>query len=145
MLAPTRALQTEITTAPGNNEFVVVLDSTHRLHTGTTASVATGSAYLAPGAYRNAWAGAIVKYTVRSTTQGVTALDQILTGNAGTAADWETQGASGTHAVTAGTTTVVEYKPLAADWRLVIQAGATGPSALVVQVSVTFGGSDFGS
>lgn len=143
MRSPGRALQTEFTTIPAANESVIVLDSTRRLHTGSTASLASGSAYLAPGVYRNAWAGAIVRYTVKATTQDVTAVDEILTGNAGTSSDWETQ-ASGSRTVTAGTTLPIEFKPLTADWRIRIAGGGTGPSALVVQTSVVWG-EDFGS
>jgi hypothetical protein len=144
MQSPARALRVEVTTIPSANESVIVLDSTRRLHTGSTASLASGSTYLAPGKYRNAWAGAVVRYTVKATTQNVTALDQILTGVAGTSDDWETQGASGSHTVTAGTTAVIEFKPLQADWRLKIDAGGTAPDACVARVSVTFG-EDYGS
>lgn len=143
MNAPSRALNVKTTTVPANNESIVVLDSTRRLFSGTQASIASGSAYLAPGNYRNAWAGAIVRYTVKATTQNVTATEQLLTGAAGTSADWET-GAAGSHTVTAGTTYNGEWKPQGADWRLKIDAGATGPSAIVVNASVVFG-EDFGT
>ena len=144
MGSPQRALSFEYTVIPAANQSVVVLDSTRGLITNANASITTGNAFLVPGKYRNKWAGAIVRYTVLAVTQGVTATDQILTGVAEAAADWETQGAAGSHTVVAGTTSVLEFKPLAADFRIKIDAGGTAPDSLTVRVSVVFG-EDYGS
>ncbi len=137
-LSPTRALHLTCTTAPASSQSVIVIDSTYRTIYGSQASQnsSTGT-YLTPGRYRNGWAKAVVRYTVKCATQNVTTLDQILTGVAGTSADWETEG-SGSHTITAGTTTVVSFTPSAADWRVRIDAGATGPTTCVVHVSVTW-------
>lgn len=144
MGSPTRALNFEYTVVPAANESVVVLDSTRGLITNANASITTGNAYLVPGNFRNRWAGAIIRYTVKAVTQNVTATDQILTGVAEAAADWETQGAAGSHTVTAGTTSVIEFKPLAADFRVKIDAGGTAPDSLTVRVSVVWG-EDYGN
>lgn len=132
------------TFTPGNNEIVIALDSTRGLINGPSAAVASGSSYLAPGPNRGRWAGAVVRYTVKCTTQNVTATENILTGNAGTSADWEVQGATGTQTVTAGTTLVREWKPEAGDFLLLITAGATGPGSCIVKVELdwsnNFGG-----
>jgi len=137
-------LSVDCTTVPANSAFVVVLDSTRGLM-NTQTSVATGGAGLVPGPYRSRWAGAAVRYTALCTTQNETVLEQILTGKAGTAADWETQGAAGSQTVTAGGTTLArEWKPLGHDFRLVVQAGATAPATSVLQVTVIWG-EDVGS
>ena len=128
------------TTLPGNSQFTIVLDSTYGLVGGATTAVAAGSAFFTPGTLKGRWAGATVRYTALCTTQNCTALEEILTGQAGTSADWETQGASGTQTVTAATTLVRAWRPEAPDFRLRIQAGATGPGALTVEVTVTWGG-----
>ena len=133
------------TTVPANNQVVVPLDST-RWPSGPTAStsIATNSPLLAPGLDRGFLAGCIVRFSVLCTGQNVTVLEQILTGNAGTSADWETQGASGTIAVVAGTTQPLEWKPATPDFRLRIDAGATGPTTLVLQIELVWG-EDFGT
>lgn len=144
MRSPTRALNYVFTTKPGNSESVIPLDSTRGTASISQSSLASGDAAFVPGQFRGRWAGAIVRYTVKATTQNVTALDQVMTANAGAATDWETQGAAGSHTVTAGTTAVIEFKPLGRDFRVRIDAGATGPSALTVEISVVWG-EDFGS
>lgn len=124
------------TTVPANSQFVVVFDSTRGLQ-NSQASIATGAAGLIPGARRSQWARSAVEFTALCTTQNVTLLQQILTGVAGAAADWETQGAGGSITITAATTSTGEWKPLAADFRLVVQAGATGPATCVVKAVLT--------
>jgi hypothetical protein len=107
------------------------------------ASIASGAAALAPGRLRGKYPTPKIAYTVRCTTQNVTFDEQVLTGNAGTSADWETQG-TGTGTVTAGTTTVREFRPEAPDWRILITAGATGPATCIIHATATFT-EDFGS
>jgi hypothetical protein len=146
--SPARALTLSSTTAPGNSQFVPVFDSTRGLN-GTQASVASGGASLIPldtgaGGRRGRYAGAIVRYTALCTTQNVTLLLQILTGVGGVAGDWETQGSAGSITVTAGTTAIGEFKPEAADWRVVVQAGATGPATCVVKLTILFA-EDYGN
>lgn len=136
-------LSIDCTTVPANSAFVVVLDSTRGLM-NTQASVATGGAGLVPGVFRSRWAGGAMRYSALCTTQNMTVLEQILTGKAGAAADWETQGAAGSQTVTAGTTLTREWKPLGHDFRLLVQAGGTAPATSVLQVTVTWG-EDVGS
>lgn len=137
------------TVAPGNSQFVVVFDSTRGLALGTQDAVASGNARLIPlstdaKGRRGSFAGAAVRYTALSTTQNVTLLQQVLTGVGGVAGDWETQGSAGSVTVTAGTTAVGEFKPLAPDWQFVVQAGGTGPATCVVKLAITWG-EDYGS
>ena len=127
------------TVKPGNSESVIVIDST-RWPSGPTSGVsqhATTGSFLTPGQDRGFLSKAIVNYTVKAATSDVTVLDQLLTGVAGTSADWETT-ATGSHTVTAGSTTSVTFTPTLADWRIRIDAGGTGPTALVVRVNITF-------
>ncbi len=140
-----RPLAFRFTTPPGNNEFVIPFDTTRHCHALSTASLAAGSAFLAPGPYRGLFAGVIWRLSVLCTGQNVTLDPQILVGNAGTAADWATQAATGIPAtITAGTAGVYEFKPLAPDSRILVTAGATGPTTLIVQLDViqnsTYGG-----
>jgi hypothetical protein len=137
------------TVAPGNSEFVVVFDTTRGLAYTTQASVATGGAALVPlstdsRGRRGAYAGAAIRYSALCTVQNVTLLEQDLTGVGGVAGDWETQGTAGSVTVTAATTAVGEWKPLTDDFRVVVQAGATGPTTCVVKLTITWG-EDFGS
>lgn len=145
MRSPGRALSLTCNTVPGNSQTVVVFDSTYGSGLVNQASVnaSTGSS-LTPGPYRNRYAGAIVGITVKCTTQNVTLLEEVLTGTAGTSSDWEAQGSAGTNTVTAGTTSVLEFKPLAADWRIRVLAGATGPGACTVRIRVVWG-EDYGN
>lgn len=108
------------------------------------ASVATTAATVSPGKDRGALARMVWNYSVLCTGQNVTVLDQVLTGVAGTAADWETQG-SGSHVITAGAgATLVEFKPGCPDYRVRVDAGGTGPTTLVMQFMGT-ATQDFGS
>jgi hypothetical protein len=136
------------TVAPGNSQFVVVFDTTRGLALGTQDAVATGTARLIPlstdtKGRRGAFAGASLRYSALCTGQNVTLLQQDLTGVGGVAGDWETQGAAGSVTVTAATTAVGEFKPLTPDWRVVVQAGATGPTTCVVKLAITWG-EDYG-
>lgn len=148
MHSPDRSLRITSTVAPGNSEFVVVFDSTRGLNT-SNASVATGAAGLVPlstdnKGRRGMFSRALVYYTALTTTQNVTLLQQVLTGVGGVAGDWETQGSAGSVTITAATTSIGEFKPLGADWRIVVQAGATGPATCVVKLVVA-NGEDYGS
>jgi hypothetical protein len=135
------------TIPPGNSETVIIMDST-RWPSGpvsTASQHASTGAYLTPGKDRGFLDGSVVVVTALCTTQNVTILDQILTGVAGTSADWETQGAAGSHPITAGTTSIWEFKPEAADFRIRCDAGATGPATLVVKVSIRRPSTDYGN
>lgn len=143
MRSPARALNIVDSTAPANSQFTVVIDSTRGLQ-NSQASVATGAAGLVPGSFRARWAGAIIRYSALTTTQNVTLLLQDLTGVGGVVGDWETQGSAGSVTVTAGTTSVGEFKPETADFRMVVQAGGTGPATCVVRVTVLWG-EDYGN
>jgi hypothetical protein len=142
-------LPVHCTTNPGNSQFVVVFDTTRGLALGDQVAVASGNARLVPlstdaKGRRGAFTGAALRGTILCTTQNVTLLQQDLTGVAGAATDWETQGTAGSVTITAGTTQPFEFKPLAPDWRLVVQAGATGPDSCVVKLAITWG-EDYGS
>lgn len=131
------------TVAPGNSQFVVVFDTTRGLM-GTQDAVASGNARLVPlstdaGGRRSSFARPVLEYSALCTTQNVTLLQQDLTGVAGVAGDWETQAAAGSVTVTAGTTAIGEWKPLTPDWRVVVQAGATGPATCVVKLTIAWG------
>ena len=128
--------------APGNSAFVIPFDSTRLA--AEYASIASGGAALAPGDYRGRLRNAKIGYSVLCTTQNVTVDEQVLTGNAGTSADWDTQGASPSATVTAGTEEIAEFRPLAPDWRILITAGATGPATLIVRGQISYT-EDFGS
>lgn len=146
--SPHRALVITSAVAPANSQFVVVFDTTRGLNT-SNASVATGTATLIPLSTDNLgrramYAGGLIRYSALCTTQNVTLLLQVLTGVGGVAGDWETQGAAGSVTVTAGTTAIGEYKPLDADWRVMVQAGGTGPATCVVKLTVV-NGEDYGA
>lgn len=127
------------TTVPGNSAFVVPVDSTRGLIQGTQASIASGSSFLAPGTFRGRWTKGVVTYSISCTGQNVTVDEQILTGVAGTSADWETQGASPSFTqVAAAATTTREFTPSAADFRLLVSAGATGPTTITIRLMVHF-------
>ncbi len=120
------------TAVPGNSQIVVPWDSTRGAANMLWTAVAAGAASLVPGPWRGKFTMAVVRYSILCTGQNVTLAEQVLTGNAGTAADWETQGAAGAATIAAGTTSVREFKPLAPDWRIMITAGATGPTLFTV-------------
>lgn len=132
------------TVPPGNNGFVIPFDSTRHFHGMTQGAIAAGSEFLAPGRCRGLFTGMGLRVSIRNGDQQVTSTAQILTGNAGTSADWETQGAAGTRVVALNTTDVFDFLPMAADFRLMIAAGATGPNSLVVMVEIV-PMNDFGS
>jgi hypothetical protein len=129
---------------PANSQTVIVLDSTRQL-LYTPASIATNAADMAPGSFRAMWQRAVISVTAECTTQDMTMKYEILTGLAGTSADWKEQGASGSQTVTAGTTHVYEFKPLAADWRIRMLAGSDNPDAVVVKVNWLTNTKDFGA
>jgi hypothetical protein len=131
-------------TVPGNSAFVVPWDSTRGIEGIIRVSIAAGGAGLAPGQKRGCFDSKIIRYSIKSTVQGFTLDEQILTGNAGTSADWETQGAAGNLVAVAGTTYPREFKPLAPDHRLLVTAGGTAPTTLLVWGTL-IDSSDFGS
>lgn len=132
------------TVNPENSETSIVLDSTRGLM-NSQASISTSAAQMAPGSFRGKWPRAVASVTIKCTTQNLTAKFEILTGSAGTSADWEEQGALGSQTVTAGTTFTYEFKPLAADWRIRVLAGADNPDATDVKVDFMTHVSDYGN
>ena len=126
------------TVVPGNSGFVIPFDSTRGPHDMTWGAIASGSAYLAPGKMRGVYAGMKAAMSIRCTGQNVQADWQIKTGNAGTSADWESQGGAGVgvHTVTAGTTFTGEFKPLAPEWRVLLTAGGAGPTTCEVEMHI---------
>lgn len=137
------ALVINSTVVPANSAFSVIADSTRGLM-NSQASVATGGAGLIPGARRSLWARKAITYSALVTVQNATLLLEVMTGQAGAATDWETQGAGGTVTLTAGTTAVGEFKPLTAEWRVRLQAGATAPTAVTINLT-DVSSEDYGS
>jgi len=126
---------------PGNSAFVVPFDSTRNIFEQLLASQAANPA---PGVLRGKKRRAMISYTILTTGQNVTVNEQDRTAFAGTNADWSTQGgAAGTATVTAGTPTVREFRPLSPDWRVLVTAGATGPTTLVFDSTISYT-EDFG-
>lgn len=134
------------TVVPTANQSVIVFDST-RFPSGpvTSTAVSSGSTFLAPGTDRGQMTRAVVSVTCQCTTNNVTILYEILTGVAGTSADWEAQGSTGSQTVTAGTTHIFEFKPLAADWRVRVLAGGSAPGALTVKLNAINPTTDYGN
>lgn len=127
-------LSYKFTTVPADSGTVYPIDS-------TAIGVATPAA--APGPLRALMEGARVAFVVRNGDQQVTVYQDILTGNAGTSADWETE-SGGTTVVAASSTQPFEWRPTARDFRVRVVAGANNPDSLVVHVTITWG-EDFGS
>lgn len=137
-------MNVKCTVVPANSQTVIALDSTRALML-TQASIATTDAGLIPGSFRSRWPRAVASVTVDCTTQNVTAKFEILTGAGTAAADWKEQGAAGSQTVTAGTTFTYEFKPLGADWRVRILAGATGPATCFVNIDFLTNSKDYGN
>lgn len=99
-----------------------------------SGSIAVGSGLLAPGGQRAVYAAFGFIGNITPTGQAVTIYPQVRTGNAGTSADWTTEPAySGGIAVAAGATQPLIWRPSGSDFRLKIDAGATGPTTLTVE------------
>lgn len=124
---------------PGNSSFVVPWDSTRGILGLVYASEAANPA---PGPRRGQYDKKKIKYTLLVTGQNVTIDEQLLVGNAGTNADWVTQGAQ--VAVVAGTPVSREFKHISTDGRLLVGAGATGPTTLIFRGTIE-DTSDYGS
>jgi len=139
-----KQLNPTCTTAPTATTTVIALDSTWGLM-GSQAGQASGGTYLTPGPYRARWQHAVIKVIAECATADMTVADQILTDAGTAAADWETQGASGTHTITAGAApTTWEFKPMGADWRLAITS-AGSPTAVRVRIQVVLPSTDYGN
>lgn len=113
------------TVIPAAGEFGIAFDSTRGPALITYASIPSGSAFLAPGAWRGHFSPAVVKYTIQCTGNNVAVDEQVLVGVAGTSSDWSTQGASPSFTqVAAATATLREFTPNAVDWRLLLTSAA---------------------
>lgn len=138
-----KAFSIRFTVPPGNSAFVVPWDSTRGPEGISHASIAAGADLLAPGRKRGRFPRKLIIYTIKTTGQNVTVDEQVLTGVAGTSADWESS-ATGTFTVTAGTASPREFKTGGTDHRILVTAGATGPTTLVLEGDVVdhadFGG-----
>jgi hypothetical protein len=129
---------------PANSEYVVLFDSTRFIGGSPVfTSMAATAAAFDPGPKRGDFAGYKVIATIKNGDQNVSVLEQGLTGNAGTEADWETE-AAGTVAVALNTTQPIEWKPASRDFRLLVLAGANNPSALFSTIALV-PCSDYGS
>lgn len=120
------------TTAPANSGDVYPLDTTCR-------TIATPAA--APGPYRKQWPNGRVFATIKNGNQAVTVTLELLTGNAGTSADWETDTTAtsgGVIALVASTTQVISWFPASSDYRIKVTAGGTAPDSLVCDIKVVF-------
>lgn len=134
-----RKFSLTFTAVPGDSAFVVPWDSTRGIEGIVYASEAANPA---PGPKRGRYAGKKIAYTVEVTGQNVAIDEQLLIGNAGTNADWETQGAQ--VPVVVGTRQSREFKHISTDGRILITAGGTAPATLVFRGTVQ-DTSDYGS
>lgn len=122
------------TALPGNSQIVPIIDTTYWQAGGTWGPAASAAA---PGLSRGQLAGARITGSVTPTGQNVTITFQILSNPAGTTsaafeADVNVSGTSGTGSatITAASTFTYSWLPVTPDWRIIITAGATGPTTL---------------
>jgi hypothetical protein len=125
------------TTPPETGEAVMPLDTT-RLITGDSrlTSMAAGSADRIPAARRGAYAEKDVIGAISVTGYAVDVFLQLLTGNAGADADWVTA-FDGYFRLDAGDSRDILWRPMAVDYRIIVQAVSTKPTALVVNLCLT--------
>jgi hypothetical protein len=119
-------------TPPGNSAFVVPFDTTRGPALISYASLAAGSAFLAPGDWRGKCSPCVVKYMITVTGQAVTLDEQFRTGIAGTSADWTSQASGSAVPVPVTVPQPREFTVNGPDGRILITAGATGPTTLVI-------------
>lgn len=117
---------------PGNNGFVIPFDTSRGPILGTQAAIAAGSAFLAPGDYRGRYSPCVVKYTITVTVQPVTLDEQLRTGIAGTSADWTSQASGAAVVVPVTVPQPREFTVNGPDGRILITAGATGPTTVII-------------
>jgi hypothetical protein len=116
---------------PGNSQYTILYDSTENF---TASAYAPTAALKAPGSLRGMMRGLRIAGSVKPVTQGITLRFYILTGDAGTNADWELDttasgtGGTGAISVAAGTAQTFSWAPALPDCAVVILAGATAPS-----------------
>jgi hypothetical protein len=134
-----RKFSLRFTVPPGDNAFVVPWDSTRGILGLVYASEAANPA---PGAQRARYDKKKVKYTIVCAGASASFDEQILIGNAGTNADWETQGAQ--VVLADGVRQAREFKPIATDHRILVTAGGTGPTTFVYRGTIE-DTSDYGS
>lgn len=133
MFPPSDVVSLKITpTIPTASQHVILFDTTQ--DTGT--AVANAAAAQAPGNRRNQFAGYRVKGSILVTTQNVTLKLELGTSPAlATSSMFEEDASatsSGSVTITAGTTSLFDWVPRTADWRIRIVAGATPPGAVTV-------------
>jgi hypothetical protein len=117
-------------TLPLLNEYVILFDSTRSFYekvANSTSLVATA------GSYRMLHDGCRFDLIVGSTGQNVTFVRQIWNGSA-----WETV-SSGSDTLTAGTTYPYGWVPEAPDYRMYLLAGATAPTTVIFECTITRG------
>lgn len=119
---------------PGNSQIVPLIDTTYWRDTGNWPAAASAAA---PGKSRGQLGGYRITGTVKPTGQSVTVTFQILTNPTGTTsaafeADVNVSGTGGTGSVVvaSGSTQPFSWLPPTPDWRIIITAGATGPTTL---------------
>ncbi len=117
-------------TLPALAEYLIVFDTTRSLNTRVANSATLVST---AGSDRGMFADCRFKCSVQAVTQDVTIVFQIWSGNA-----WTTIPA-GSDTLTAGTIYPYDWLPGANEWRVYILAGATAPSALYIEGSITKG------
>jgi hypothetical protein len=130
------AFPCESTVIPGASETVLVLDST-RMKTPSampTAAVSGASSYLAPGPDRGQFVGMIVSLVVSPVGQPVTVRLQSRVGATGTSSDWQSDD-GGDITAAADSHTPIQWEPAGNDWRVIVVAGGTPPSSLLVSAS----------
>lgn len=129
---------------PANSQITPLIDTTYWNDTGPWASAASAAA---PGKSRGQLAGMRVTLTYLCVTDNSTVTFQIMTNPSGTTnaafeADANLDGnggamVNGVLTAVAGTTYPVSWLPVTPDWRIIITAGATAPSAIRTTMIIT--------
>jgi hypothetical protein len=123
--------------APVASESVVLVDTTRYARDGVSpaASLASGSAYLVPSTDRWKFAGFGVEGVINVGDQDVTLERCMLSGIAGTSADWKIE-PGGYFTLPKSKVFPLRWQPVGNDFRLRVIAGATAPSALITDIKL---------
>ena len=126
-----QAISHSVTPPTANNE-TMILDSTRGFVQPITAQATT----LAPGTFRNRWAGKRVRLAVKNGDQAITVNLLLMTApTLTTNSAWEvdtTADSSGEIAIAASTTKIIDWLPRTSDWAIEAEMGATATSAITV-------------
>lgn len=128
------------TALPGNSQITPVIDTTYWNDSPPWAPAAAAAP---PGKSRGQLAGGRITGTITPVAQNATVTFLLLTDPSGTtAAAFEADvnvsgtGGTGSAVITAGSTFTYSWLPTSPDWRVIVTAGATGPTALRTTVNI---------